>query len=319
MQKIDWFGAASILCFVLFSGIVSAATERERYPDARYFYVLTCDARLDRIDTWRRRKLSSTELPTTFRARTVSDAVGFEGCLANNAAYDPSAHIFYTATPDIASVGVEGYRDYRGLGFSVPDARLTRIVDAGRHLAEPPDGSIAVTGEPVFEAAGTKQSAFGDLGAYGPVSSALSGEVLEASGPRALVEINRGGSTTPMLAVADRSGRALAPLADAPAHAGPRAHLTPGGRRVLIVDSKDLDAPATGRLLVYDGASGRLIRRLTSTAARGLYFLAIAPNGVVIFHRGDLYRFVELGVPGSADTVERRLDPAGPAYFFADR
>jgi hypothetical protein len=216
----------------------------------------------------------------------------------------------------------DGTKDYRVLAFSIPDLRLARQVRGGNSLADPPhlqmESRKRVT---VVDAAQGSPRTDLDLRGFAPERTEIPNQILETSGAFTLLRLFTADRNELVLAVADSRSRTVVRLRGLPATVAPNAHLSPGGKAVLTEETALSGSPAekTGRLVLFDAATGSMIKDITDPQIKDLAFLALSPTGRAIYHTGDAYRFVNLGTTFSDVPVTRPSSAGYPGFFFTDR
>jgi hypothetical protein len=294
--------------------LVGALACHPRTTPARYLYVVTCDARVDKLDTTTDRKIGAYELAQRTGNQTlIPPVVGtLDGCLAYQAVYDPKASIFRTVVPVEVQPKADGTKDYRVLAFSVPDLQWLNTASAGTNLDAPP----RVEGE----TAGPPQTDL-DLSAFTPDRTAIPNQILESSAEKVLLRIFTANPSDLMLAVADRRSHTLVRLQSVVPTVAPAVHLAPGGEVVLVEETEAGGShPAkNGKLSLYDAKTGSRIQEFSDPHIKELYFLTISPTGKAIYHSGETYWFLDLGKTFPVDAVTRVGPGDSPAMFFADR
>jgi len=243
---------------------------------------------------------------------------GFDGCLAYQAEYDPAASVFYTVAPLQAIAKSDGTKDYRALGFSIPDLRLVKNIAAGANLDAPPHLTLAGGDVKISPGAAWHPPTDLDLSTFAPDKQPLGNQIIETSGNRILLRIFTADPAQLSLAVADTHSKTIVRLQPAPATTVSNAHLVPAGSAVLIEEVTGAPKPVkTGKLDLFDAATGRSIEQLTGPTVRAQYFLAISPTGKAIYHSGEAYSFVDFGRSFTRDPVSRPSTGSYPAMFFA--
>lgn len=310
---------ACLIAAATFRPVLAAAA-----PD-RYLYVLSCDARLLKADTRLERITTVVNLADRTAARRLIPQVRgvLDGCLTEQAVYDPHAARFYTVVPRQAESKDDGTKDYVVLAFSVPGNEPVGEIPAGDSLAAVPHVDIDLTGHvAVTDPTAWSPATDWDLSGYAGVATRPRNQLLETSAARALLRIFAPGTDSLTLAVADRAAKTLVYLDALPRTTARNVHLAPGGRAVLVeeVDSDATqDSAKTGRLMLFNAATGRLRATILSQRIKTMIFLAISPNGKAIYHRDEDLAFVNLGQVYAADPVLRPSAEGFPGMFFADR
>jgi hypothetical protein len=287
----------------------------------RYLYVLTCDARLDKLDTVEDRKAASYDLAKLSGDPPIPAATdGLDGCLAYQAEYDPGKSGFYTTVPLQASMKSNGTKDYRTLGFPIPNLILVYNAPAGSNWDVPPHLAVAAGAVKIFPGADWHPRTDLDLSTFAPDKQPLGNQIIETSGNRVLLRIFTADPAQLSLAIADTYSETVVRLQSAPATTVSNAHLTPGGSAVLIEEVTGTSKPVkTGNLDIFDAATGRFAKQLTGPMVREQYFLAISSTGRAIYHSGETYSFIDLGHSYTSDTVTRPSTGSYPAMFFASK
>jgi hypothetical protein len=302
--------------------IVSLGCARPATTRGRFLYEVTCEGNVTRFDTVEKKKTAEYELakrPGVNGMIPISEGV-LEVCLAKDTRFDPVKSVFYTLTPTSLELSAGLTRSYRVLTFSVPEIALVGQAPAGDALEAPPElellGGIVRVIPP-----GSPSPADLDLSTFVPERRAVPNRTLEWSGARLLLRLSEG--TGPALAVADRTSKTLVRLKLPIDLDTASVHLSPGGTHVLVeqLASSQQDAPATGKLSLYDAQSGDRIDEIDEPRIAGLYFRGMAPTGVALYQVPDRFELVNLGVKFPAEQIEL---PAGrdyplPSTFFADR
>jgi hypothetical protein len=306
---------------VLAALIACAAACHTQPASPRYLYVVTCDARVDKLDIVAGRKVASVDLTQVPGAKQLIPDAGdaLDGCLAYSPNYDVKSSTLYVAAPVQPTNKPDGTRDYRGLGFSIPDLKLVKNLSALTGLSKPP--RIEILSSPVLsdEPAFTPPPSL-DLSGYAPANDAGRNQRIDRSGDRVLLRIFAADPATLQLAVADTAQKRLTLLKDAPPTTAPLAHLAPGGDFVLIEATTGAgQATKTGRLVLFDSASGKELKEVQAPQSKDQYFLAMAPSGYAVFHSGEQYAFVDLGLKAKPEFVFHLLDANYPALFYASK
>jgi hypothetical protein len=282
-----------------------------------------CGATVDKLDTTADRKTTSYDLSKIPGAQSLvpSAAGGLDGCLAYQAEYDSNASSFYTITPAQAGAKPDGTKDYRVLGFSIPAMQLIKNMPAGANLADPPHLELGPNSAlKVIPASEWRATTDIDLSTYAPARQKLGNQLIERSGDHALLRIFAADPATLSLAVADTKSKTVVSLQSPPQSTALNVHLAPGGAAVLIEETEPAGKHAkTGKLILFDAATGRALGDFSGPHVRDQYFLAIAPTGKAVYHSADLYSFIDLARTFAAAPVSRPSDSSNPAVFFADR
>ncbi len=290
----------------------------------RFMYVVGCAATIDKVDLRTGLTVASYDLAKRTGGRPLVPVVEgtFDACLSNDLVFDARSSIFYTVVPTTDVPGPDGKKDYRVLGFSVPAVRVARVIAAGRSQLSPPGirldprGAIRVLPAPEPDIALDV-----DLTGFTPERKPLVNQVLEQSGGRALLRLYVGKPQELVLAVADLGRGTLVRLEGLPRTTAPGVHLAPGGTHVLVeAMAGDSTSPErSGSLALYDAATGRVVKSVTDSRTKSLSFLALSPDGRVIYHANDRYVLVDLGVRFGTGAVLRPVPAGRPGVFFAVR
>ena len=290
----------------------------------RYLYVVGCDALVDKLDTVADQKMAAYDLAKrTGKEQLIPAVTGtLDGCLAYQAVYDDKASVFYTIVPVEAQPKPDGTKDYRVLGFSVPELTLAKSMNGGENASDPPHLE-AGKGQPVkvVTASEWRPQTELDLSTFAPDKKNIPNQILETSGEKVLLRIFTANRNELALAVADRKSKTLVRLQDTPSTFAPNVHLAPGGDDVLVEEALQSGSQVTktGKLLLYSASTGKPIKELSGQHIQELYFLAISPTGKAIYHSSDKYSFIDLGKTFVPDVVTRPIPTGYPGLFFADK
>lgn len=306
-----------------FAVLVVAATacQQSAPAAARYLYVVTCDARVDKLDTRAARKEASYDLSASI-LNTTPPAGGqaIDGCLAYHPAFDTDGALLYFVSPTQAQANADGTRDYRILGVSLPSMKLVKNVLAGEKQSEAPRLELAPDQSPrvVSETESPLETDI-DLAAYAPDHEAFPNQIIESSGDRVLLRSFAASPDELRLGVANTRTKTLVWLKSLPPTTALLSHLAPGGDVVMIeVTEPGKPTEITGKLALFDSNTGAVIDEMADGRPRGQYFLAISPDGKGVYHAGETYSFVDLKHTFGNQPVAHPLDPDRPAVFFAD-
>lgn len=293
-------------------------------PHGRFLYVVGCGAQLTKVDTLQGRKVGSVDLSKqSGGARIIPEVHGvLDGCLTDQAVYDPIGARFYTLVPRQAESKPDGTKDYVVLGFSIPAIHLVQQTPAGDSLADPPhlDLDRARHVAPVDASAWSPTTTL-DLQGFVSDGPSPRNQILETSGHRVLLRVFSANEDQLTIAVADLSAKTLTYLHGFPSTTARNVHLAPGGQAVLVeeVASTEGRADKTGRLVLFELVTGRATSTIVAPLIAGMAFLAISPNGKAIYHQNDAYRLLSMGRQFSQDPVSRPSAEGYPGLFFADR
>jgi len=292
---------------------------------ARFLYQLSCDARLDRFDTVGQKRTGTYDLTKVTGTAPLIPAVtgALEVCLTRQAVFDARAGVFYTVVPSQAQPPGDGPMSYRVLGFSLPAVALvlpgaTAPVpfDAPPRLLPDPSRGARMAGP-----ADAPPALSEDLSTFAAGRPAPANKILETSRRRALLLLT--GEAGPAFAVADESAHTLVRLQGPIATTADNVHLVPGGSHVLVEETSAARprATKTGRVWLYDAATGAVVWSATAPQIARLPFRGISPGGKVLYDLLDEEWFLDLGRTFTTDPVERPLEPEfpPPALFWSDR
>jgi hypothetical protein len=100
-------------------------------------------------------------------------------------------------------------------------------------------------------------------------------------------------------------------------------HLSPGGTAVLVeeLSAQGRPAPKTGRLVIFDAATGRIVKTLDEPRTVGLFYHGMSPTGVALFQDSERDELINLGMtfPAEPVVVSPLAEFMGNPAFFADR
>ena len=279
----------------------------------RFLYVITCDGRLDKIDTLGSEKKVSVHLAErTGKLRLIPDAGGtLDGCLTYGAAFDARRSVVNTVAPVTAEPLPDGTRNYRALSFSVPGLELINSRPAAEHAALPPKLSLQQ----------------GELkiipdGEWSPPTFSAGTQVLAHSGLISLLRVFTEDRRELVLATGDARTKAVVKMMDLPSTTALNAYLAPGGSMVLVeetVAQRNGKAAKTGRIFLFDGMAGKPLRQLSDARVKTSYFLAISPNGRAMYHSGETYWSLNLETTFPAVPVTRANAEPALGFFFFDQ
>ena len=315
----NWISLVALLLFGALSSPPQTAA-------GRYVYVVTCGARVDKLDTIAEKKSRSFDLAKSEGNERLIPVVqgALDGCLTYQAIYDANASSFYTIAPVQAEPKADGTKDYRILEFSIPALRLVKSFPAGSNQDNPPHLVFtAAAREPrAIPAAEWSPRTDLDLSEYAPDHAKSPNQILETSGAAALLRMFTANPRQLAFAVANRQTKALIRLREVPSTVAPDVHLAPGGNYVLIEETtpEGEKAAKTGKLALFDAATGKAVEALSNPVVKRQYYLAITPDGKAIYHSGEDYSFIGLSKTFAVMRVIRPAAPASdPGVFFADR
>jgi hypothetical protein len=305
--------------------LLLGAVSKARGQSDRYLYVLSCDARVGKVDTVLDRQVSLRPLHIGSSKKQVIPQVEpngtMDGCLVNGVAFDAKASIFYTVVPNQVRLKADGTKDYRMVGFRVPGLALVKVAPAGIGLAETPHLELGVgLAQPkVLSASEWSPRTDLDVSTFSPEKEEIRNQILEQSGVKVLLRVFAQNRDDLALAVADRNMKSVVKLKDTVSTTAKNVHLTPGGQAVLVEETNGVGVK-TGNVVLYDAKTGQEIKRVADSKVRTMSFLAISPNGKGIYHLGDAYGFLSLGRKFSGGSVVRLLNADSyPPIFFAGR
>lgn len=274
---------------------------------ARFLYVISCDGRVDKIDT-REKKLVSSFALSERTERTersgqpsavpsLASAGGqMDSCLAQRVLPNATGTAVSLIAPKDARVDSNRVQDFQVLTFALPQWTLISAAPAGKSAVAPwlqQDGAgklQVLADDPQLAAAAI------DLREFKGGTSDMGGLLLQSSGDVSLLSLLFKDSTALALGVANAKTRTLVRLAELPATTFRHVPLAPGGGFVLV-EATSAAAPdqRTGTLRLFDG-NGKRLADVTDERMRTMAFVALTPNGLAVY--GDAagaYHFVSLG------------------------
>jgi hypothetical protein len=288
----------------------------------RFLYVISCDARVDKLDTITGRKMETYDLAKRTGKESLVPIVqgALDSCLASQAVFDRTASMFSTVVPISNEPKADGTKDYRVLSFSVPRMELVKQEHGGESLDAPPHLELQSGTLKILKSSEWMPQTSLDLSAYGPDKTQTPNQILESSGDRALLRLFTADDKQLVLAVADRKTQKLVRLQGVPTTVAPSVHIVPGGGHVLIEETGTGDKPEkTGRLVLFDAVTGKEQKAVNDSHIKDLYFLAVSPTGRVVYHSNDNYWFVHLKMKFAPALVSRPISKGYPAFFFANK
>jgi hypothetical protein len=294
-----------------------AAACRQEPSVPRYAYVVTCDARVDKLDTGAGRKEASYDLAASaLTAMLPAGSRAIDGCLAYHPVIDADGTLLSFVSPTQPQANADGTRDYRLLSFSLPGMKLVKTLPAGASQTEAPHVEWTADRSPRVVPATESQAATDiDLSAYAPNHEALRNQIVERSGDRILIRTFAARPDELRLAVVNTRAKKVVWLKSLPPTTALFSHLAPGGAVVVIEVTQA--GEKTGTLALFDSETGNSIGETADGRARSQYFLAISPDGKGVYHSADDYSFVDLKRTFTGDSVAHPLDANRPAVFFA--
>ncbi len=307
---------------LIFASLPTIALQAQAVTAGRFLYVISCDARVDKLDTITGRKVETYDLAKrTGKASLIPTVQGtMDSCLASQAVYDRATSSFSTVVPVTNEAKADGTKDYRVLRFSVPGLELVKQESAGESLDAPPHLELQSGSLKILRASDWTPQANLDLSTYGPDKLRIPNQILESSGDRFLLRLFTADDKALVLAVADRKGKNLVRLQGLPTTVAPSAHLAPGGSYVLVEETGTGEKPEkAGRLVLIDALSGKVRKQFSDAHIKDLYFLAISPTGRVVYHASDNYWFLDLGTTFAFVPVSRPISTEYPPLFFASK
>jgi hypothetical protein len=312
--------STSLLSLILFG---AEACVHPRPTAGRFFYEVSCEARLDRFDTVIQQKTSTYELAKrTGNIPLIPEMSGpLEVCLANRTVFDAEASVFYTLVPSQARMRDDGTMNYEVLAFSIPGIALVKHMAAGENLERPLYLELSPQGDLRMIRTQTLRTTE-DLSTFGPDHQDLSNTIVEMSGGHALLRVV-GINGEPTIAVANEASKTLVRLRGAPRTTERNVHLTPGGTHVLVEEAIAIGSKVskTGRLWLYDADTGLIVNSFSDPHIEKLYFRSISPNGRVLYDLLDAYWFLDLHRTFRAEVVTQSPDGdfPQPFLFFSDK
>ena len=288
----------------------------------RFLYVISCDDRVDKLDTVAGRKVETYDLAKRTGMDSLIPVVqgALDSCLASQAVYDRTASMFSTAVPITNEPKSDGTKDYRVLSFSVPGMELVKQQSGGESLDAPPHLELQSGTLKILKPSDWMPQTDLDLSSYGADKIRTPNQILESSGDRTLLRLFTADDKQLVLAVADRKTQKLVRLQGVPTTVAPDVHIAPGGGSVLVEETGTGEKPEkTGRLVVLDAVTGKSQKELNDSHIKDLYFLAVSPTGRVVYHASDNYWFLDLRMKFAPEPVSRPISRGSPAFFFADK
>jgi hypothetical protein len=258
-----------------------ASPQSQTATPGRFLYVISCDARVDKLDTVANRKLNTYDLANqTGKESLIPRVQGpLDGCLASQVVFDSKSSTFSTAVAVTNEPRADGTKGYRVLTFSVPEMRLVKQQDGGENLDAPPHLELQLGALKILKPGNWTPQTELDLSDFSPDMTRTPNQVLESSGDQVLLRLFTGDDTQLVIAVADRKIHKLVRLQGVPTTVTPNVHLAPGGAYVLIEETGAGEKPEkTGKLFLFDAMTGRLQTELNDGRINKLYFLAISPD-----------------------------------------
>ena len=293
----------------------------------RFLYVLSCDARVDKLDLNRQEVVES--FPLSERSGSPSAVAAapdgkMDGCLAQRAVADAKGEKVSLIAPKSARLDSDGMQEFQALTFDLPEWRLTSSLPAGK-LPEAPRLEIDADGRlQVLNGAQWTPVTVWDLSKYKGQDADAGGLVIESSGDTALLSLlsaKSAKSAKLALGLADSTALTVTPLENLPVTTLAHVHLAPGGGYVLAegTESTDRDAKTTGVLYLYD-AAGKQVGERKDEGIRSMAFVALTPNGYAVYRSGTRYQFIALGHPFGAVAVTKPMpELAEPGLVFSAR
>ena len=309
--------AASIAIVTVLGTLLAACNKPPAAPapspsqsvDAtRFLYVVSCDGRVDKLDTRERKLLSSFTLSEKSgnppAVPSLASAGGqIDGCLAQRIVVDHAGKIVSLIAPKDARLDASGMQDFQALSFALPSWTLTSAQPAGKAAVAPwlqtdAAGALQVlTDPPALSAAPL------DLRDFKGAGKDVGGLTLQSSGDVSLVSLLLKDSTALAVGLANTKTRTLVQLSELPQTTLPNVHLAPGGGFVLIELTTSATNQRSGALRLYD-STGKPVADLTDDRIPTLRFVAITPNGLAVYSdRAGAYHFVLLGKTFGAAAV----------------
>ena len=134
MRSAARFGRA-LLALVIVTG--TACNQEPASP--RYAYVVTCDARVDKLDTVAGRKIASYDLAASSMKELLPPGnQAIDGCLGYHPVFDAAGGLLYFVAPAAANANADGKKEYRIFEFSAPDMKLVKTLPAPASQSEAP-------------------------------------------------------------------------------------------------------------------------------------------------------------------------------------
>ena len=289
---------------------------------SRFLYVVSCDGRVDKLDTVEKIKIDSfllSERSGTPPAVPAAPDGRMDGCLTQRVVADAKSGKVSLIAPRTARLSPDGSQEFQALTFSLPEWKLSSIRSAGR-LPEAPRLELdAGGGVRIPNDAQWTPVMLMDLSKYHGQDSGAAGLMRASSGNTTLLSLLAATSKRPVFALADRSAGVVTVLDALPTTSLGHVHLAPGGGYVLVevTQSADPAADLTGVLQLRD-ANGKRVGEWTDASLRGMVLVALTPNGTAVYRSQTTYRFLDLGRPfGNASVTKPRPELAEPGLVYA--
>jgi hypothetical protein len=247
-------------------------------------------------------------------------------CLTDEALFDASSGVFFTAVPETQELKPDGSRNFHLLGFSVPGLELVKVLPGGSGLNAEPHVVWNGKGTPqvVRDSDWTPVSQM-ELSDFAPDRKAIPNQILERSGQTVLFHLFTADANEVVLAVAEESSKTVTRLLNVPPTSPLNAHIAPGGGYVYLEETKNTEEESTktGKSDLFDSRTGHLLQRFADPHIRAMALLAIAPLGKAVYHTGSVYWFLDLGSKWyhsfGTRQVTRPITNDYPGLFFADQ
>ncbi len=316
--------ALPVLIVCALAGLLAGAcsSAQEAGQGQRFLYVVNCDARVDKLDTFERKKVESFNLSARSGSPpavpTAPDGK-MDGCLAQRVLVDAAAHHVSLMSPKEARLDSDGMQEFQAVTFTLPDWKLVSVQSAGRH-PEAPRLQHGATGDlKVLSEAEWLPVTQLDLRGYKGHDGNLGGLILASSGNTSLLSLLSATSVRLTLGLASQTARTVVGLTNLPQTTLRHIQLAPGGGFVLVEATQTTGASAsrTGVLSLYD-TSGKQVAEWADQRVREMAFVALTPNGTAVYHKGLDYVFIPMGRSfGNAPVVKPMPDLAEPGLVFS--
>jgi hypothetical protein len=294
-------------------------------PDSRtsqrFLYVVSCDARVDKLDTVNDKKVETFHLSERSGSPPAVPAPAdgkMDGCLAQRLQVDGAGKHASLIAPKQARLDSAGLQEFQALTFSLPDWKLVATQAAGK-LPQAPWLQLQTGSElKVLDDAQWSPQTQLDLRHYQGQDDAVTGIIVASSGSTSLLSLLYAKSDQLALGLADPRARTLTRLTDLPTTSLRHVHLAPGGGFVLVELTEPNVSPAkrTGALRLYD-SNGKQAAQWMDERLRGMSFVALTPNGKAVYRNGTEYHFVSMGRPfGSAAVTQPMPELAAPGLVL---
>ena len=282
----------------------TAAVRRPPTPEVVYF--VDCAGEVDTVASATGRLLRHVDVAAQLPIRHETQVPGatFDGCLMYGALYLSRQRAFYSLVPDYFQEP-EHLNLWR---FAVPKLTSTEIgpstaasdVDIPT-LTLAPNGSVKIV-------APSEGSVIVDLTGYTGADLITATQNIESSDKRILVQLVAPAQKGLSFGVADTRRRTLTVLRGLPPTTDGLMHLAPGGGFILVETRTGTGASTqrTGKLTLFNAATGLAVREYSDARIIGSDFAAISPAGRALYRKGEKYLSLDLRQRFAAMAVERK-------------